>query len=63
MRMKLWAVTGTTLAACGISNATAAVGPDNGLLTITPVPEPGSYTLALMAITIGCIALLRRKPK
>jgi hypothetical protein len=61
MRTKLWAATGMALAAC--AGSAAAVEPGSTLLNITPVPEPGSYTLALMAVTIGCIALLRRKPK
>lgn len=60
MRTKLWAATGMALAAC--AGSAAAVEPRTILLNITPVPEPG-YTLALMAVTIGCIALLRRKPK
>jgi hypothetical protein len=49
------------LAAC--AGSAAAVEPQTALLGVTPVPEPGGYTLALMAVTIGCIALLRRKPK
>lgn len=61
MRTKLWAATGMALAVC--AGAAAAREPGSALLSITPVPEPGGYTLALMAVTIGCIALLRRKPK
>ncbi len=53
------------LAVCGMTTVAAGAAPVSGIRpSITPVPEPNGYTLALMALTLGCgLAVMRRKPK
>jgi len=65
MRMKEWTSTAVILAISGIATVTAGAAPaGNSVSSITPVPEPNGYTLALMALTLGCgLAVMRRKPK
>jgi hypothetical protein len=49
------------LAVCGMT--TVEAGAAQAGPSVTSVPEPNGYTLALMALTLGCVAVLRRKPK
>ena len=61
MRMRLWTATAMALAVCGMT--TVEAGAAQAGPSVTSVPEPNGYTLALMALTLGCVAVLRRKPK